>query len=98
MSSSPAGKFQDHYEVLNVPPNSASETVQRAYLYLAEKYHPTNIDYADAEKFEAVNAAYEVLADPFLRREFDKRRVVGDEEGPKFTGRPFFGSLNRDTG
>jgi curved DNA-binding protein CbpA len=93
MSSSLAGKFQDHYDLLGIDPKSDSETVQRAYALLAEKYQD------DPEKFEALNMAYEVLADPLLRREFDKLKGIGAEDGaPKFSGSQFFEALGRDDG
>ena len=98
MSSSAAGKFQDHYAVLGLDPKSDSESIQKAYTKLAQKFHP-NSDTPDKEKFEAVNFAYEVLSDPMLRREFDKLKgISGEEGGPKFTGLKFFDALGRETG
>ena len=97
MSAPLAGKFQDHYAVLGIEPKSDSDTVQSAYAKLAQKYNP-NSPTADAEKFAAANMAYEILADPELRREFDKLKGVGQEEGPpKFSGLAFFDSLGRDS-
>jgi curved DNA-binding protein CbpA len=99
MSAPLAGKFQDHYEVLGIDAKSSTETVQQAYSKAAQKYHPNNPDTGDAEKFQAVNLAYEVLSDPMLRREFDKLKGIGEESGaPKFTGLPFFEALGRETG
>ena len=97
MSASPAGKFQDQYAVLGLDPKSDSETIQRAYSKLAQKYHPNNPETANKEKFEAVNMAYEVLCDPLLRREFDKLKGIGQEEGtPRFSGFAFFEALGRE--
>ena len=97
MSAPLAGKFQDHYAILGVDPKSDSETIQRSYTKLAQKYH-ANSSTADPEKFGAVNMAYEILADPALRREFDKIKGVGQEEGPpKFSGLGFFEALGRDS-
>ena len=94
MSSSAAGKFQDHYVVLGVETNADSETIQAAYARMAQKYHPGNADTGNKEKFEAVNQAYEVLADPGLRASFDKVKGVDHEAGnPKFTGVAFFKAL-----
>jgi curved DNA-binding protein CbpA len=99
MSSTIAGKYQDHYQVLGIEPNSDSDVIQLAYTTLAQKYHPNNADTGDAEKFEAVNMAYEVLADPVLRRGFDQLKGVGRGEGPpKFSGLRFFDALGRDSG
>lgn len=99
MSSAVAGKFQDHYEVLGVDPKANSETIQKAYARLAQKYHPSNPDTGDLEKFEAVNLAFEVLSDPHLRPEFDKIKGVDDDKGPpKFNGEAFFNYLGREQG
>jgi curved DNA-binding protein CbpA len=97
MSAPLAGKFQDHYAILGIEPNFDSETIQRAYANLAQKYHPKNSATGDAEMFEAVNAAYETLSDPELRAVFDKLKGVGREEGgPKFSGSDFFDALGRE--
>ncbi len=99
MSSPIAGKFQDHYKALGIDPKSDLETIQQAYAKLAQKYHPNNPDTGDHDKFESANLAYEVLADPALRRGFDQLKGVGREEGvPKFSGLQFFDALGRETG
>jgi len=98
MSAPLAGTFQDHYAILGVDPKSDSETIQRAYAKLAQKYYPNNSATANAEMFEAVNMAYETLADPELRSVFDKLKGVGQEAGgPKFSGMEFFDALGRDS-
>ncbi len=98
MSAPLAGKFQDHYAVLGIDPKSDSETIQRAYAKLAQKYVPSNLATANAEMFEAINMAYETLSDPQLRVVFDKLKGVGQEEsGPRFSGVEFFDALGRDS-
>src|SRR6202167_923457 len=97
MSAPLAGKFQDHYTVLGIEPKSDSETIQRAYAKLAQKYRPSNAMTGDPEMFEAVNTAYETLSDPELRSIFDKLRGVGqDVSVPKFSGVGFFDALGRE--
>ena len=99
MSSAVVGKFQDHYEVLGIDPKADSETVQRAYTKLAQRYHFSNADTGDQEKFEAVNLAYEILSDPILRPEFDRVKGIPDDTGPpRFSGLEFFENLGRGTG
>lgn len=94
MSSASAGKFQDHYIVLGIETNADSETIQAAYSKLAQKFHPNTPETGDKTKFEALNQAYEVLADPELRASFDKVKGVDHESGnPKFTGALFFQAL-----
>jgi curved DNA-binding protein CbpA len=94
MSSSPAGKFQDHYLVLNVESKADSETIQKAYTTLAARFHPNNKETGDPEKFQAVTQAYEVLADPAARTAFDAVRSGPEKEAPsRFSGSGFFHAL-----
>jgi len=98
MSSSLAGKFQDHYLILQIDPKADAPTIQAAYSTLAQKYHPNNFETGDEEKFEAVNLAYEVLSDPALRLGFDKIKGIDQDGGnPKFTGVVFFSALEQGT-
>jgi curved DNA-binding protein CbpA len=97
MSAPLAGKFLDHYATLGIDPKSDSETIQRAYAELAQKYHPNNLATGNPELFDAVNLAYEVLCDPEQRSAFDKVKGVGQQAStPKFTGADFFDTLGRE--
>jgi hypothetical protein len=97
MSATLTGTFQDHYAVLGIDPQSASETMHQSYAAAARKYHPKNELTGNAEMFEAVNRAYEVLSDPVRRRAFDELHHVGQQAtGPKFSGAEFFRGLARD--
>jgi DnaJ domain len=99
MSAPLAGKFQDHYEVLGIEPQSDSDAIQRAYARLAQRFHPNNAETGDKEKFDSVNQAYEVLSDAQLRKDFDGVKGVSSEAtGPKFSGMEFFDALARGTG
>jgi curved DNA-binding protein CbpA len=98
MSSAIAGKFQDHYRVLELEPKSDLDAIHKAYTKLVQRYHPRNASTGDAAKFEAVNLAYEVLSDPILRGEFDKIKGVPEERTePKFSGLEFFAALGHDS-
>jgi curved DNA-binding protein CbpA len=97
MSAPLAGKFQDHYAILGIDPKSDSETIQRTYAELAQKYHPNNLATGSLEMFDAVNLAYEVLCDPEQRSAFDKVKGVNQQATtPKFTGVDFFDTLGRE--
>jgi curved DNA-binding protein CbpA len=99
MSSSAAGKFQDHYIVLGIETNADSETIQAAYSKLAQKYHPGNAETGNKEKFDQLNQAYEVLSDAGLRLAFDQVKGVDRDSGsPKFSGRDFFRALEMGAG
>jgi curved DNA-binding protein CbpA len=94
MSAPVSGKFQDHYLVMGVEPKADSETIQAAYNKLAQKYHPKNPETGNAERFESLNLAYEVLSDASLRSAFDTLKGVDQAAGnPKFTGLDFFQAL-----
>ena len=96
MSAPLAGKFQDHYAVLDIDPKADSDEIQAAYAKLAQRYQPKSAT-ADPGKFEAVNLAYEVLSDAELRSGFYKIKGVGqDQSAPKFTGLDFFDALGRE--
>ena len=97
MSSASAGRFQDHYEVLGVEHKAGSDAIQVAYARLADKYNPRTGVMPDLEKYESILLAFEVLSDPELRLDFDKRKGIGEEDKPKFSGMPFFEAYQRDT-
>ncbi|MBK5294752.1 MAG: DnaJ domain-containing protein [Acidobacteriia bacterium] len=97
MSAPLAGKFQDHYQVLGVDQDASSEVIQRAYSFLAPKYHRDNKDTADPEKFEAVTLAFEVLSDPVTKQMFDSVRAgSGKETGPRFVAEAFFNMMTTE--
>ena len=98
MSAPVAGKFQDHYIVLDVPHKASLEQVRAAHEGLSRLYHAVQGEQPDAEKFEAVQVAFEVLKDPGLRKDFDKLKGIGANERPRFSGPEFFEALERPTG
>lgn len=98
MASGPAGKFQDHYQVLGVPPTATSEVIQQAYQKLSRRYHVNNRDTGDAAKFKEVSEAYEILSDPVQRRTFDAVKLgAPDEPEVSFSGDEFFRTLSEET-
>jgi len=98
MSAPLAGKFQDHYTVLDVDPKATLDAIHQAYGKLAEKYHPRNPATGDQSKFDAINLAYEVLCDSGLRHDFDKLKGVGEDKAEfSFSGLEFFEALGRET-
>ncbi|HEX2477623.1 MAG TPA: J domain-containing protein [Lacipirellulaceae bacterium] len=64
----------DHYAALGVSRTASQEEIQKAYRNMARKYHPDmNPDDASAKnKFQEVQAAYEVLSDPEKRKRYDQ--------------------------
>lgn len=68
----------NHYLTLGVPRSAARAEIVRAYRRLARRHHP-DVG-GDPERFCAVQAAYEVLAEPRLRLLYD---VELDRLAPK---------------
>ncbi len=69
-----AYELPDYYELLQISPYAGSETIHRIYRYLASRYHPDNPDTGNAEMFQQVKTAYDVLSDPESRLQYDAAR------------------------
>ena len=52
----------DYYSILGVAKNASSDEIKKAYRKLASQHHPDKG--GDKNKFQEVQAAYEVLSDP----------------------------------
>lgn len=63
----------DHYEILQLSSSADLETIERVYRLLAKRYHPDNDVSGDAELFNQVRDAYEILSDPDARAAYDAR-------------------------
>ncbi len=64
----------DYYELLQISPYAGAETIHRIYRFLAARYHPDNPETGNAEMFQQVKAAYDVLSDPERRAKYDAGR------------------------
>ena len=64
---------EDWYETLQISPNADSDTIQRVFRLLAQKYHPDNQETGDAAQFRRLHEAYLVLNDPEKRAQFDAK-------------------------
>lgn len=61
------------YAVLGVDRDADADSIRKAYLKLAKKYHPdVNKDPKAEARFKEVNAAYEAVGDPEKRKLFDE--------------------------
>jgi len=63
----------DYYEDLQISPNADKEMIERVFRILAKRYHPDNTETGDAEKFNVLYKAYQVLSDPEKRAAFDAK-------------------------
>jgi hypothetical protein len=64
---------KDHYSVLDLTPTATKLQIRRSYMRLALRTHPDkNLnDPAAAQRFHAVQAAYDILSDDKSRRLYD---------------------------
>jgi molecular chaperone DnaJ len=69
----PATANKTFYDVLGVSKTATQDEIRKAYLKLAQKYHPdkTGGDQAAEAKLKEVNEAYDTLKKPEKRREYD---------------------------
>ncbi len=67
-------EFVDYYKILGLDKAAAEEDIKKAYRKLARKYHPDlNPNNKEAhQKFQQINEANEVLADPEKRKKYDQ--------------------------
>jgi curved DNA-binding protein len=67
----PKQPWVDYYETLQVSPSADRETIERVYRLLAKRYHPDNDASGDADLFNEVRTAFEILSDPDARAAYD---------------------------
>jgi curved DNA-binding protein CbpA len=98
--------FVDYYEILQLNQNADAETIERVYRMLAKRYHPDNLVTGTADGFSSLHTAYETLASPEARAQYDVRydekralrwKIFDQEsamEGPEHDRRLFHGILS----
>src|ERR1035437_6871989 len=65
-------KTKTFYEILGVKSSSSVEDIKIAYRKLAKKYHPDcSKTQKSAVRFREIQEAYEILADPIKKRDYD---------------------------
>ncbi|KAF1813846.1 heat shock protein DnaJ, partial [Eremomyces bilateralis CBS 781.70] len=65
---------RDYYADLNLNSNVDSEQIKKAYRELARLYHPDRNRGSEVDvvpKFQAIQAAHEILGDPESRQKYD---------------------------
>jgi molecular chaperone DnaJ len=74
---------RDYYEVLGVETSASAEEIKKAYRKAAVKHHPDKNpgDKAAEEKFKEATEAYQVLADPGNRAQYDRFGHAAVQQG-----------------
>lgn len=70
-----------YYRLLNVSPQATEKEIQKAYRRLVKVYHPDRNQHVSQpqrqqreEKLKRINIAYDILSNPFKRRQYDAKR------------------------
>lgn len=66
----------DPYRLLGISRSASAPEIKAAHRTLAKRYHPDALE-GDTERFLEVQAAYQLLADPLRRRDWDARHAGG---------------------
>ena len=71
----------NHYQTLEISHKSTPDEIKQAYRRLARQFHPdSQNDSASHDKIVAINAAYEILSDPRLRKDYDNQLIANSPE------------------
>lgn len=62
--------MNDYYKILGVSQQASDQDIKRAYRRLAHQYHPDKG--GDAQKFQEISEAYQVLSDKEKRAQYDR--------------------------
>lgn len=88
---------RDFYEVLGVERDADQRAIKRAFLKLAQKYHPDVSTEPDAEeRFKEINEAYSVLSDEQKRANYDRFGTADGFGGGYVDINDIFGGMGVD--
>jgi curved DNA-binding protein CbpA len=65
------GAGVDYYEILQVSPSADPETIHRIYRYLAQRFHPDNVETGNEVRFRQIHEAYTTVSHPERRAKYD---------------------------
>jgi curved DNA-binding protein CbpA len=83
-----AGRMKDHYTALGLASDASLADIKKAFRQKAAQYHPDRNSADDAaERFRAVQEAYEVLSDDAKRQAYDDNRRRNLLDDPAATAR-----------
>lgn len=78
--------MENHYTTLGVAENATPDEIKKAYRKLASSHHPDKG--GDAEKFKAIQVAYDTIGDATKRAEYDHIRKFGGQAHQQMHGMP----------
>lgn len=81
--------MNDPYETLGVARDASIDDIKKAFRKLSHQHHPDKG--GDAQKFQEINAAYQILSNPDKRAQYDRFGAAG---GPGSSGGPGMGGFD----
>jgi curved DNA-binding protein len=77
--------LSDHYATLGLDQGCTDAQIRSAYRLLAKQHHPdvNGGSRAAVTQTQALNAAYEILSDPALRRDYDRELMARSKTTPR---------------
>jgi curved DNA-binding protein len=81
----------DHYATLGVAKTATQDEIKRAFRRLASQHHPDKG--GDTAKFQAIQAAYDVLGDEAKRRAYDTPQPQFQQFNTSFNIHDIFGQM-----
>ncbi len=85
--------MSDHYTTLGLGSDAKLADIKKAFRQKAALHHPDRSNAADAaERFRAIQQAYEVLSDDAKRQAYDDNRRRNLLDDPLQTARDIWGS------
>ena len=63
----------NYYDLFQINPRAEIDSIERVYRILSARFHPSNPQSGDAERFQLLTEAYQVLSDPVKRNEYDRQ-------------------------
>lgn len=67
----PNEDFVDYYELLQLNPKAETDTIQRVFRMLAQRFHPDNVETGNEQIFQQMLKGYHILIDPAQRASYD---------------------------
>ncbi|MBI4165317.1 MAG: J domain-containing protein [Acidobacteria bacterium] len=61
-----------HYEMLGVPQGATKAVIKNAFREKVKLYHPDLTPGVDGSRFQAIVEAWDVLSDPWKRKNYDR--------------------------
>ena len=82
--------LKDYYKTLEISPAASEQDIKRSFRRLVHRFHPDKNagDAAAAARFREIREAYEVLADPKQREEYNYKRWYNRSLGKQYREAP----------